>query len=59
MESLGDHAVVADEDGADQRVGTDTSATALRELQRSAQVRGFLFGADRGHAPLLSGEKTD
>ena len=38
VEALADHLVVADEHGADQRVRADPPATALGELQRSAQV---------------------
>ena len=47
VEALADHLVVADEHGADQRVGADTPATALGELERPAQVGCVLFGADR------------
>jgi hypothetical protein len=53
VEALADHLVVADEDGADERVRADQPATALGKLQRPAQMSGFLFGADPGDGDLL------
>jgi hypothetical protein len=53
MESLADHILVPHENGPDQRIRADPAATAFGELERPAQVRCVLFGADRGQPGLL------
>jgi hypothetical protein len=55
VEALADHLAVTDEHGADQRVGADPPATALRELERSPEPSRFLLGPDRGHTPPSGG----
>src|SRR4029077_529378 len=53
VETLSDHLTVAHEHGADQRIRAGVASTALREIEGSAQIRSFLFGADHGDARLL------
>jgi hypothetical protein len=53
VEALADYVIVPDENRADERVRADPPAAPLRELQRSAQVSRFLFGADLRDASLL------
>jgi hypothetical protein len=53
VESLADHLAVANDDGADERIGADLPAPLLRQLESAPQIRSFLFGADLGDARLL------
>jgi len=53
VETLADHLAVVHDHRADERVRAHLSAATLGELQGPAEVRSFLFSADRGDARLL------
>ena len=53
VKSLADHLAIADDYRADHRIGAHMAAAALGELQGSAQIRRFLFGADTDHLASL------
>jgi hypothetical protein len=53
VEALADRLTTADDDGTDERIGTDPPTPPLGQLERPPQVRSILLCSDRGQVGLL------